>query len=234
MPLQSGDNAQTIVADGEEKKQSSVLDELEPILEATGKSELMAIEIEKEIARGGMGKVVQCKHKSLGRQVAAKVMLPSIAKNPEHRLRFLEEAQVTGQLEHPNIVPIHDLGKDFQGNLFFTMKMVQGRSLGKIIRQIRNSEKGEQVSDPIPTLPELLNIFLKAADGIAFAHSKGVIHRDLKPDNIMIGDFGEVLVMDWGLAKVVGASCQLAASDNIQLQTFNLQVKPTQSGTQTP
>ena len=89
----------------------------------------------------------------------AKVMLPNIARNPEHRLRFLEEAQVTGQLEHPNIVPIHDLGKDFQGNLFFTMKMVQGRSLGKIIRQIRKAEKGEQVNDEIPSLSELLNIF---------------------------------------------------------------------------
>ncbi|MDP6354250.1 MAG: protein kinase [Planctomycetota bacterium] len=159
VPLQSGDIAGTMPAQGEEKTPSSVLDELEPILEASGRSGLMAMDIKKEIARGGMGKVVQCRHKGLGRQIAAKVMLPNIAKNPEHRLRFLEEAQVTGQLEHPNIVPIHDLGKDFQGNLFFTMKMVQGRSLGKIIRQIRKAEKGEQVNDEIPSLSELLNIF---------------------------------------------------------------------------
>ncbi|MDA0841666.1 MAG: protein kinase, partial [Planctomycetota bacterium] len=120
----------------------------------------------------------------------------------------------TGQLEHPNIVPIHELGKDTEGNLYFTMKLVKGKSLGQILADLKSLGVWESggIGDSVassrphsqtPTLPYLLNVFLKVCDAIAFAHSKGVIHRDLKPDNIMVGDFGEVLVMDWGLAKVL-------------------------------
>ncbi|MDP6505897.1 MAG: serine/threonine-protein kinase, partial [Planctomycetota bacterium] len=117
---------------------------------------------------------------------------------------------VTGQLEHPNIVPIHELGMDTEGQLYFTMKLVKGSSLGEILKSMDVREDGSKGGkESVPphshdhTLPNLLGIFLKACDAIAFAHSKGVIHRDLKPDNIMVGDFGEVLVMDWGLAKIV-------------------------------
>ena len=230
-------------------------------------------EVEKEIAHGGMGAVILARDKAIQRELAVKVMRPQIADSEEHRLRFLEEAQVTGQLEHPNIVPIHELGKDAEGNLYFTMKLVKGKSLGQILTDLKTrdlrpactaeavsarrrpetrdrsgkakeasrkgakaqraeagspgsagilpaSSSGEARSDgptvprsDSPALRDLLNIFLKVCDGIAFAHSKGVIHRDLKPDNIMVGEFGEVQIMDWGLAKVVGASCQLAASE---------------------
>ncbi|MDA0838356.1 MAG: protein kinase [Planctomycetota bacterium] len=172
----------------------------------------------KEIARGGMGAVNLCVDQTILRSVAMKVMRPQIAESEDARARFIEEAQVTGQLEHPNIVPIHELGKDTEGQLYFTMKLVKGSSLGEILKSMGVWEyggAGEKNLDShtprhrhphtssSPTLPYLLNVFLKVCDAIAFAHSKGVIHRDLKPDNIMVGDFGEVLVMDWGLAKVL-------------------------------
>jgi serine/threonine protein kinase/Leucine-rich repeat (LRR) protein/Flp pilus assembly protein TadD len=193
-------------------------------------------EVEQEIAHGGMGAVLLAQDKAIQRELAVKVMRRQIADSEEHRLRFLEEAQVTGQLEHPNIVPIHELGKDAEGNLYFTMKLVKGRSLGQILKEMKEAEgsgfgvqgsgRQPQAAEPDTsdaahhrpltthhsptlsaygglTLSDLLTIFLKACDGIAFAHSKSVIHRDLKPDNIMVGDFGEVLVMDWGLAKVL-------------------------------
>lgn len=148
-----------------------------------------------QVGSGGMGEVVKCSDKTIGRTVAMKLMRKENADNEIQRLRFLEEAQITGQLEHPNIVPIHELGQDEEGNLYFTMKMVKGRSLEELIWENKTGQR--HVS-----LAQLLNIFLKICDAIAFAHAKGVLHRDLKPANIMVGDFGEVLVMDWGLAKI--------------------------------
>ncbi|MDA0840808.1 MAG: protein kinase, partial [Planctomycetota bacterium] len=165
-----------------------------------------------EIAKGGMGVVNLCIDESINRPVAMKVMRERLSNSKEGRVRFLEEAQITGQLEHPNIVPIHELGQDAEGNLYFTMKLVKGKSLGEILKEMKAVESGPALQSGSElshilaghSLTELLKVFLKVCDGIAFAHSKGVIHRDLKPDNIMVGDFGEVLVMDWGLAKVLG------------------------------
>lgn len=149
----------------------------------------------KQVGKGGMGDVIQCSDKTIGRTVAMKVIRREHSKDDVQRLRFLEEAQITGQLEHPNIVPIHELGQDEDGNLYFTMKMVKGRSLEELIWENKTGQR--HIS-----LAQLLNIFLKICDAIAFAHAKGVLHRDLKPANVMVGDFGEVLVMDWGLAKI--------------------------------
>ena len=176
---------------------SAEADAFETLLRACGQG-YTAYADDTQIARGGMGAILQCKDRALGRQVAVKVMHPNVASEEDGRLRFLEEAQITGQLEHPNIVPVHELGEDDGGNLFFTMKLVHGRSLGQQLEAMR-ADSADM------TLTELLNIFLKVCDGVAFAHSKQVIHRDLKPDNIMLGDFGEVLVMDWGIAKVIGS-----------------------------
>lgn len=150
----------------------------------------------RQIGRGGMGNVMLCADKTIGRNVAMKVMRVDNAADEPQRMRFLEEAQITGQLEHPNIVPIHELGQDEEGNFYFTMKMVKGRSLEELIWENKTGQRHN-------SLAQFLNIFLKICDAIAFAHAKGVIHRDLKPSNIMIGDFGEVLVMDWGLAKIL-------------------------------
>ena len=154
----------------------------------------------REIARGGMGAVLDAQDKKLGRSVAMKVMLKRNA-SEEQVHRFIQEARVLGQLAHPNIVPIYDLGTDDQGRAFYTMKLVQGVTLHEILERLRDGD--DEMLDRYP-LNSLLTVFLKVCDAVAFAHSKGIIHRDLKPQNIMVGEFGEVLVMDWGLAKLLG------------------------------
>jgi serine/threonine protein kinase len=159
-----------------------------------------AYEVEGEIARGGMGVVVRAVDQDIHREVAVKLLL-----NPDNeslKTRFLEEAQITGQLEHPNIVPIHQLGVHADGRCFFSMKMVKGRSLADILKE--QGTPGASAAGGDCTLVRLLNIFTNICNALAYAHSRQVIHRDLKPANIMVGDFGEVYVMDWGLAKVLG------------------------------
>ncbi|HYR57535.1 MAG TPA: FHA domain-containing serine/threonine-protein kinase, partial [Chthoniobacteraceae bacterium] len=150
------------------------------------------------INRGGMGVILQARDLRIRRTVAMKVMKTSSQFSRENVLRFIDEAQLTGQLEHPNIVPVYELGIDEQGETFYAMKFVKGITLDDVLRGIRNGN--QRMIDKYP-LGTLLTIFQKVCDGVAYAHSKGVIHRDLKPENIMIGAFGEVLVMDWGLAK---------------------------------
>ncbi|MCY3018509.1 MAG: protein kinase, partial [Planctomycetota bacterium] len=152
--------------------------------------------VEGEIARGGMGVILKAADRDIRRPVAMKVMLD--AKSPKDKARFVEEAQVTGQLEHPNIVPIHELGIDAEGRLFFTMKLVKGKSLGDVLKALKKHDPKAEQDYP---LGRLLNAFINICNAMAFAHAKGVVHRDLKPANIMLGDYGEVLVMDWGLAK---------------------------------
>jgi tetratricopeptide (TPR) repeat protein len=127
-----------------------------------------------------------------------KVMKTSNQFSRENVLRFIDEAQLTGQLEHPNIVPVYELGIDDQGEIFYTMKFVKGTTLDDVLRGIRNGRQKTIEKYPLGTL---LTIFQKVCDAVAYAHSKSIVHRDLKPENIMIGSFGEVLVMDWGLAK---------------------------------
>ncbi len=153
-------------------------------------------EFRHEIARGGMGCILEAQDHRLGRTVAVKVMLSET--DAEQRQRFINEAAVLATLEHPNIVPIHDLGRDADGRLFYTMKLVHGRTLQAILNGLSN---GHAETAAHYTLDRLLTVFRKVCDALAFAHSRGIIHRDLKPENVMVGEFGEVLVMDWGLAK---------------------------------
>jgi serine/threonine protein kinase len=153
-----------------------------------------------EIARGGMGAILRGIDKDIQREVAVKFLLNAADKR--QKARFVEEAQITGQLEHPNIVPIHQLGVHSDGRCFFSMKMVKGRSLAEILKdEPRPSGSGGDY-----TLGRLLTILVNICNAMAYAHSRQVIHRDLKPANIMVGDFGEVYVMDWGLAKALGTS----------------------------
>ncbi len=167
-------------------------------------------QILREIGRGGMGKVLLWKDNNIGRLVATKMLLSSTHK--ETIQRFFEEGQITGQLEHPNIVPIHELELDNQGNLYFTMKYVKGQSLKELLHKITHDRKtAEQWS-----LSKMLQVFLNTCNAVSYAHSKNVIHRDLKPENIMLGNFGEVLVMDWGLAKVVGQGQEVLANDAVK------------------
>jgi serine/threonine protein kinase/tetratricopeptide (TPR) repeat protein len=155
------------------------------------------------IARGGMGVILQTRDLRIRRTVAMKVMKTSNQFSRENVLRFIDEAQLTGQLEHPNIVPVYELGIDDQGEIFYTMKFVKGTTLDDVLRNIRNGRQKTIEKYPLGTL---LTIFQKVCDAVAYAHSKGIVHRDLKPENIMIGSFGEVLVMDWGLAKSMTAA----------------------------
>ncbi len=166
--------------------------------------------VEGDIGEGGMGKVLNVYDQDLRRRVAMKVLREEV-RDPRAIRRFFEEAQATGQLEHPNIAPVYDLGIDKTRGVYFTMKLVRGRNLREIVRDL---SIGRIETRKHFTLTRLLQILQQVAMGIHYAHVRGVIHRDLKPDNIMVGDFGEVLVMDWGLAKIVDRSSDLEASDN--------------------
>ncbi len=158
----------------------------------------------EEIGRGGMGAVVKAWDEELGREVAMKVALqrgvePESADGQRTLGRFLEEAQVAGQLVHPGIVPVHELGLDADGGLVFTMQLVRGRELREVFALARAGEDGW-------TRTRVLGVLLKVCEAMSYAHAKGVVHRDLKPSNVMVGRFGEVYVMDWGLARIVGAA----------------------------
>ena len=152
-------------------------------------------------ARGGMGAILNCRDLNIRRNVAMKVMLnPERGESPQI-LRFIEEAQVTGQLEHPGIVPVYELGVDTGENVFYTMKFVRGQTLKDILGALSRGDPEAIAAFP---LARLLSVFLRVCEAMGYAHHKNVVHRDLKPENIMIGAFGEVYVMDWGLAKVLG------------------------------
>jgi serine/threonine protein kinase len=160
-----------------------------------------------EIARGGMGNFLEAEDRKLGRRVAMKVMQFEASASASARTRFLREATVLARLEHPNIVPIHELGWDAENRPYYTMKLVQGRTLQAVLNGLKAGDK-----DIIGhyTLGRLLTIFRKICDALSLAHSRAVIHRDLKPENVMVGEFGEVLVMDWGIAKILGEATQTA------------------------
>ena len=145
--------------------------------------------LRKLIARGGMGVVYAADDERLSRRVALKV-LEEPDENGELTRRLMREARILAQLEHPGIVPMHDIGVLPGGRVFYAMKFVEGLRLDKYIVQL-------------DSLPQRLRLFLRICDAVAFAHARGVLHRDLKPANIMVGSFGEVLVMDWGLAKIL-------------------------------
>ncbi len=150
------------------------------------------------IAQGGMGEVRRVYDPRLGRVVAMKVIYPLLAADPVLLERFVGEAQTTAQLEHPGIVPVHAIGSFEDGRAWFTMKEIQGITLTSAIAD-SHSGRGDW------TLRRLIEALARVCEAVAYAHDRGVIHRDLKPDNIMLGAYGEVLVVDWGLAKVGGA-----------------------------
>ena len=145
-----------------------------------------------EIARGGMGAVLRGHDAELGRELAVKVILPAHRNNPDLVRRFVGEARLAGQLQHPGIMPVYDVGQLTDGRPFFTMKLIQGRTLAELLA-------GR--TDPSHDLPRFLRYFEAVCQAVGYAHANGIIHRDLKPLNVMVGAFGEVQVMDWGLAK---------------------------------
>jgi serine/threonine protein kinase len=159
-----------------------------------------------EIGKGATASVWRVHDRDIRRDVAKKVLHD--AYNDERVLRFLEEAQVTGQLEHPNVVPVHEVGLDPDGTPYFTMRLVRGRSLADILQGMRDDERNHthESSTGRYSLDYLLGVMVTVCDAVAFAHTRRVVHRDLKPDNIMLGELGEVTVMDWGAAKVLDST----------------------------
>lgn len=175
-------------------------------------------EIKREFARGGMGRILLSRDLDVGRDVALKELLPELVSggtrvgtralgsaggsgNDEAGERFLREAKVTGQLEHPNIVPVYEIGERDDGSVYYTMKYVRGKTMAARLREIRKDEKLSDEQKSAERL-KLLDAFVAMCNAIAFAHSRGVIHRDIKPENVMLGDFGETMLLDWGLARV--------------------------------
>src|SRR5688572_1455032 len=167
-------------------------------------------EVKQDVASGGMGTIFRVWDSDLRRNLAMKVMhgkgvgsshatdgSGGRTVDPERLGRFLEEAQITGQLDHPGVVPVHDLGIDSKGRCYFTMRFVRGRELKDVFDLAREGKDGW-------TRTKVLGVILKVCEAMAYAHSKGVVHRDLKPANVMVGRFGETYVMDWGLARVLG------------------------------
>lgn len=170
----------------------------------------------ERIARGGMGIVYAAEDQMLARRVALKVLdVPMPDSDFAHRLN--REARVIARLEHPGIVPVHDVGTLADGRVFYTMKFVEGQRL-------------DQHIESVPSLPDRLRLFLRICDAVAFAHARGVLHRDLKPANIMVGAFGEVLVMDWGLAKILRESASAGTPADPDATIFQL---PNVGSTQT-
>lgn len=158
-------------------------------------------EVVEELARGGSGRILVVFDRHVGRKIAMKELLSDINKNPAKtddpqetaiRNRFLREARVTGRLEHPSIVPVYEIGRHTDGSFYYTMRLVKGKTLLSAIKKCRS------VSERLELLPH----FYHVCNAVAYAHSKGVINRDLKPSNVMIGEFGETVVLDWGLAKI--------------------------------
>ncbi len=171
----------------------------------------------RPLAHGGLGEVFVARDGSLNREVALKLIRASQAGDAQGRARFLLEAEITGGLEHPGIVPVYALGEDKDGRPFYVMRLVRGETLKDRIRS--RHAAGPFRSRSLEFL-QLLNHFLRVCDVVAYAHSRGVLHRDLKPSNVMLGKFGETLVVDWGLAKSIalGDSPADTARDELTLR----------------
>ena len=168
------------------------------------------------IGLGGMGSVFAVHDAGFNRLVALKTLRPAYRNDTKYVDNFLREARITAQIDHPNVVPVHQMGILSDAGAYFTMKLVEGESLRSVIKKL---EAGNEEYLEKYTLNVMLDIFLAICNAIGFAHSKGIIHRDLKPGNIMIGSFGEVMVMDWGMAKYRAEQDSATTGQKIDLQS---------------
>ena len=219
-PDDEADDVDHTVAEGEGSHVSTVSSEpsvddlIARLVDMTPRFELQG-----EIARGAMGRILAGWDLHLGRPVAVKVLRKTGARDLD-RVRFLEEAQVTGQLQHPNIMPVYELGR-LRDQVAFVMRRVEGRSLKAIISALR---KGDLDTRAQFGRMRVLNVFHQLCMAVAFAHTRGVVHRDLKPSNVMVGDFGEVVLLDWGLCKVVGQATRSTRSTSDRWKTVHGQI----------
>ncbi|MFT5292448.1 MAG: serine/threonine protein kinase, partial [Planctomycetota bacterium] len=189
--------------DGSESAEGSSSARIESLRSSGGSRQRYVLK--GEIGRGGMGAILKVFDADLRRHLAMKVVLGQSGQTSgdtaelESQLlvRFLEEAQVTGQLDHPGVVPVHELGVDAEGRVYFTMRLVKGQDLSTVFAKVHEG-------DPDWSRTRVLGVLLKVCEAMSYAHEKGVVHRDLKPANIMVGRHGAVYVMDWGLARIEG------------------------------
>jgi serine/threonine protein kinase len=151
------------------------------------------------LAKGGSAVLQTCRDSNLGRTVVMKTLHPHLAQNEYMKARFLREARVTAQLQHPATVPVYEIGTDIEGRLYFTMKKVEGQTLRDILDK---QSLGDEEAIKTYNLDRMLGIIIQVCNALHYAHVHGVVHRDIKPENILIGEFGEVVVLDWGVAKV--------------------------------
>lgn len=181
----------------------------------------------REMARGGTAILRSCFDPVTGRTVAVKSLLAETRNDERERRRLLREARVTAQLQHPNTVPVYDIGIDLEFGVYFVMKRISGENLFEILKRIA---QGDQATIAAYPLSRRLEILGDAFQALAYAHARGVIHRDVKPENIWVGNFGEVILLDWGVAKVWGHAddnepinrsvLKNAAHDDMQLATL--------------
>ena len=151
------------------------------------------------LGKGGGGQLRSCYDTNLGRTVIMKTLPPHLANHEYMRARFLREARVTAQLQHPNTIPVYEVGHDVEGRLYFTMKKLEGETLRDILeKQIA----GDTQAIHVYNLDRMLGVLIQVCNALSYAHAHGVVHRDVKPENVQIGSFGEVMLLDWGVAKV--------------------------------
>ncbi len=170
------------------------------------------------LGTGGMGEVRRVVDRDLGRTMAMKIIRADFMDREGVRARFIEEAQCSAQLQHPGLVPVHELGRLPDGRLYFTMAEVQGRTLLEVVSEVHRAHRDGQWhrTETGWSFRGLIDAFARVCEAVAYAHSRGVLHRDLKPENVMVGDHGEVLVVDWGLAKVTGRPDRILATGELE------------------
>ena len=153
-----------------------------------------------------MGQIYVARESDLNRKVAFKQIASKLHAQRGLMERFVQEVQITAQLDHPNVVPVYGIEATPEGSLGYAMKLINGRTFEEVIRDVRNRHVAGEKVLVVREITERLNLFLRVCDAMNYAHSRGVIHRDLKPANIMVGAYGEVYVMDWGLARLMDGS----------------------------
>ncbi|WP_153558437.1 serine/threonine-protein kinase [Roseimaritima sediminicola] len=183
----------------------------------------------REMARGGNALLRSCIDTVVGRTVALKTLLPEARRDRNERRRFLREARVTAQLQHPNTVPVYEIGDDPEEGLFFTMKRISGENFFEVLKRVARNDPATLEMYPVR---ERIEIVINICQALAYAHLRGVIHRDVKPENIWVGNFGEAILLDWGVAKVwghaddnpaIGSSVLVGTEHKNQAQTNQLQ-----------
>jgi serine/threonine-protein kinase len=202
-----------------------------PAIGATTSSGLR-FQVLRPLNQGGMGIVSVALDKELDRSIALKEIRQSAADNREYRSRFLAEAEITGKLEHPGIIPIYGLGTYGDGRPFYAMRLIRGDKTGSLMDAIKRFYKEPNTAARVVEFRGLLRRFLDVCNALAYAHSKGVLHRDLKPDNILLGPYGETLVVDWGLAKAAGRADPTVSpeGEHVSLTLSGSEITPTIAG----